>query len=61
VFVGLNGVVIKSHGDTDAEGFASAVDVGYEMVRDGLLAKIGETVDRHHQDTTAQAAGGAAS
>jgi glycerol-3-phosphate acyltransferase PlsX len=61
VFLGLNGVVIKSHGDTDAEGFAAAIDVGYEMVRDGLLAKIGETVDRHHQDTAAQAAGGAAS
>ena len=29
---GLNGVVIKSHGGTDAEGFASAVDVGYDMV-----------------------------
>jgi glycerol-3-phosphate acyltransferase PlsX len=61
VFLGLNGVVIKSHGDTDAEGFAAAIDVGYEMVRDGLLAKIGETVDKHHQITTAQAAGGAAS
>jgi glycerol-3-phosphate acyltransferase PlsX len=61
VFLGLNGVVIKSHGGTDAEGFAAAIDVGYEMVREGLLAKIGETVDRHHQDMTAQAAGGAAS
>ena len=61
VFLGLNGVVIKSHGGTDAEGFASAIDVGYEMVRDELLGKIGETVDRHHQVTTAQAAGGAAS
>jgi hypothetical protein len=35
--------------------------VGYEMVRDELLGKIGETVDRHHQVTTARAAGGAAS
>src|SRR5689334_5466563 len=61
VFLGLNGVVIKSHGGTDAEGFAAAIDVGYEMVREGLLAKIGETVDRHHQDMTAQAASGAAS
>jgi glycerol-3-phosphate acyltransferase PlsX len=62
VFLGLNGIVIKSHGDTDAEGFASAIDLGYEMVRDGLLAKIGETVDKHHQVTMAQAAaGGAAS
>ncbi|NHN89735.1 phosphate acyltransferase PlsX [Acetobacter conturbans] len=32
VFVGLNGVVVKSHGGTDAEGFASAVDVAMDMV-----------------------------
>jgi glycerol-3-phosphate acyltransferase PlsX len=40
VFLGLNGIVIKSHGGTDAEGFAAAVDVGYDMVRYGLLTKI---------------------
>ena len=33
VFLGLNGVVIKSHGGTDAEGFAAAVDLGYDMAR----------------------------
>lgn len=32
VFVGLNGVVVKSHGGTDAQGFASAVDVAMDMV-----------------------------
>ena len=31
VFLGLNGVVIKSHGGTDAEGFASAIDLAREM------------------------------
>jgi len=61
VFLGLNGVVIKSHGSTDPEGFAAAIDVGYEMVRDELLAKIGETIDRHAQVAAARAAGGAAS
>src|ERR1700704_4890884 len=40
VFLGLNGVVVKSHGGTDAEGFAYAVDVGYETVRNDLLNKI---------------------
>jgi len=40
VFLGLNGVVIKSHGGTDAEGFASAVDIGYDMVRYDLLSRI---------------------
>ncbi len=42
VFLGLNGIVIKSHGGTDAEGFATAIDLGYDMVRYELLAKIGE-------------------
>jgi phosphate acyltransferase len=40
VFLGLNGIVIKSHGGTDAEGFAAAIELGYEVVRDELLAKI---------------------
>jgi len=46
VFLGLTGIVIKSHGGTDAEGFASAVDVGYEMVRYDLLTKINQTLNR---------------
>jgi phosphate acyltransferase len=46
VFLGLNGIVIKSHGGADAEGFASAVDVGYEMVRYDLLTKINQTLHR---------------
>jgi glycerol-3-phosphate acyltransferase PlsX len=40
VFLGLNGIVIKSHGGTDAEGFAAAIELGYGVVRDELLAKI---------------------
>lgn len=40
VFLGLNGIVVKSHGGTDDEGFAAAIEVGYDMVRNGLLEKI---------------------
>jgi len=62
VFLGLNGIVIKSHGGADAEGFAAAVDIGYDMVRYGLLAKIGESVARDLQTkATTRAASGAAS
>ena len=32
VLLGLGGVVVKSHGGTDAEGFAHAVDVAMDMV-----------------------------
>lgn len=59
VFLGLNGVVIKSHGGTDAEGFAAAIDMGYDMVRYELLDKIGESLTRHAN--VAAAASGAAS
>jgi phosphate acyltransferase len=46
VFLGLNGIVVKSHGGTDAEGFAYAVDVGYEMVHYDLLTKINQMLNR---------------
>ncbi len=62
VFLGLNGIVIKSHGGTDAEGFACAVDLGYDMVRHELLAKIGQSLTRHQRETISpRAVGGAAS
>jgi glycerol-3-phosphate acyltransferase PlsX len=62
VFLGLNGIVIKSHGGADVEGFAAAIDIGYDMVRYELLAKIGESLARDLQaNATARVASGAAS
>ena len=63
VFLGLNGVVIKSHGGTDAEGFAAAIDMGYDMIRYELLAKIGQSMarDRRQASANAELASGAAS
>jgi glycerol-3-phosphate acyltransferase PlsX len=64
-FLGLNGIVIKSHGGADAEGFASAIDLGYDMVRYELLAKIGQSMARDRlatetaRKTTALASGAA--
>ena len=46
VFLGLNGIVIKSHGGTDAEGFAAAIEIGHDVVRDDLLAKITAALGR---------------
>jgi glycerol-3-phosphate acyltransferase PlsX len=60
VFLGLNGIVIKSHGGTDAEGFAAAIELGHGVVRDELLGKISSALGRHHEDQR-QALGGAAS
>ncbi len=62
VFLGLNGVVIKSHGGADAEGFAAAIDMGYDMVRYELLAKIDQSMARERTvSAEVRAAGGARS
>src|SRR5690606_3936793 len=37
VFLGLNGIAVKSHGGTDALGFANAIGVAADMVRHGFL------------------------
>ncbi|RVT90753.1 phosphate acyltransferase PlsX [Rhodovarius crocodyli] len=42
ILLGLNGVVVKSHGGTDAMGFAHAVDVAMDMVTHGFTARIRE-------------------
>jgi len=49
VLLGLNGVVVKSHGGTDAEGFASALHVGYEMIKNELLDKIAIDLRHFHE------------
>ncbi len=64
VLLGLNGIVIKSHGGTNNEGFASAVDIGYDMARYELLAKINDMLNlSRHEEERARAprVGGAAS
>jgi glycerol-3-phosphate acyltransferase PlsX len=47
VFLGLNGVVIKSHGSADPEGFAAAIDLGYDMVRYELRGRISQMLGQH--------------
>ena len=51
VFLGLNGVVVKSHGGTDAEGFAAAIGAARDMARNGLLKKIEADISAFHGRT----------
>ncbi|MCF6343183.1 MAG: phosphate acyltransferase PlsX [Devosiaceae bacterium] len=46
VFLGLNGIVIKSHGGTDEIGLKSALELAYEMAQDNLLEKINDGVQK---------------
>jgi glycerol-3-phosphate acyltransferase PlsX len=39
IFLGLNGVAIKSHGGTDAFGFANAIGVAVDMNEHGIIEK----------------------
>ena len=44
VFLGLNGVVVKSHGGTDAMGFANAVELAIEMGESDFTARIADAM-----------------
>nr|WP_017959882.1 phosphate acyltransferase PlsX [Rhizobium leguminosarum] len=48
VFLGLNGIVIKSHGGANAEGIAAAIEVGYDMAKNGLNQKIENDLKKYH-------------
>jgi phosphate acyltransferase len=47
-FLGLNGIAIKSHGGTDAVGFAHAIEVGYQMAEDNVLARLASDLEALH-------------
>ncbi|MCA0275485.1 MAG: phosphate acyltransferase PlsX [Proteobacteria bacterium] len=48
VFLGLNGIVVKSHGGADEDGFAAAIEMAYDMVRNRLLDRIEADLDLFH-------------
>jgi phosphate acyltransferase len=45
VFLGLNGLVVKSHGAANAKGVANAIRVAASMVRNDITRKIGDDLD----------------
>jgi glycerol-3-phosphate acyltransferase PlsX len=46
MLLGLNGIVIKSHGGTDSVGFANAIGVGVDMTQHGFIDKIKQDFER---------------
>ena len=44
VFLGLNGIVVKSHGSADATGFASALRLAADMAEQDFPARVAEQV-----------------
>lgn len=58
-FLGLNGIAVKSHGGTDALGFASAIDLGYEMAESNLVQRLGADLASIQEALRLAAAAGA--
>ncbi len=46
IFLGLNGIAVKSHGGTDAIGFANAIGVAIDMALHGAIESIREDFAR---------------
>ena len=46
MFLGLNGIVVKSHGGTDSKGFAHAIDVAVDMIRGNFAERINDDLVR---------------
>ena len=48
MFLGLEGVCVKSHGSTDHEGFANAIGVAHDLVARRFNDRIREELARHY-------------
>lgn len=44
VFLGLNGIVVKSHGSSDATGVAAAIEMAYRLARSGFRERLAARV-----------------
>jgi glycerol-3-phosphate acyltransferase PlsX len=54
MFLGLGGIAVKSHGSTDAFGFANAIGVAIDLKVNGFLEKIRDDLARLNQVPQAQ-------
>jgi phosphate acyltransferase len=46
LFLGLNGLVVKSHGSADSLGFAAAIDIAYEFAQEEVGIKITKSLSK---------------
>lgn len=47
MFIGVDGIVVKSHGSSDEIGFANALEVSIKLVRNRINHLISEMVEEH--------------
>lgn len=55
MFLGLNGITVKSHGGTDKLGFANAIGFAFDMATQGFNDKLVMELNQWHADRVAGA------
>jgi glycerol-3-phosphate acyltransferase PlsX len=60
VFLGLNGLVVKSHGGANAKGVANAVAVAASMVRNDIIRQVTNDLDTFRAHAFAEASAASA-
>lgn len=50
MFLGLNGIAVKSHGSSNAEGFANAIEVAYNLVVSDINTTVKEEIKKIHNE-----------
>jgi glycerol-3-phosphate acyltransferase PlsX len=46
MFLGLNGISIKSHGSANAKGFKNAIEVAYNLAQNDIISKIKQHITK---------------
>ena len=54
VFLGLNGIAVKSHGGTDEIGYANAIKVAADLVEHGFMPDVQSAIQRFSSIQTSQ-------
>ena len=50
IWLGLNGIAVKSHGGTDAVGFSHALQMAYDMVQANIVSEIEKSLTAKDDD-----------
>ena len=45
MLIGVNGVVVKAHGNSDSEAFFHAIEVAYSLASKELVKKISDALE----------------
>jgi len=54
VFLGLNGVIVKSHGSANVRGFANAIGVAHDLIADDITRRISDDLANFRAHRPAQ-------